>query len=166
MYWTDWGPVAKIERISMCGDLTTRQLVFSKNHSWPNGLAIDFTISRLFWVDARRETLESSNLDGSSHTIVLKVIGQHPFSVTIFEDHAYWTDWATETVNRANKFNGKFKDILQTGLHKPMGIAVYHAILQPAGIVRNTLKATFLFAYVVSNNYFKLLLCFILRDSY
>ena len=97
-------------------------------------MAIDFTIKRLFWVDARRKTLESCNLNGTNHTIVLNVFGQHPFSVTIFEDYAYWTDWATETIHRANKFNGKSVEILQSGLRKPMGISIFHAILQPAGM--------------------------------
>lgn len=32
---------------------------------------------------------------------------RHPFSITVFEDYVYWTDWDKEAVYKANKFNGK-----------------------------------------------------------
>ncbi len=31
---------------------------------------------------------------------------RHPFSITLFEDWMYWTDWDKNTIFRANKFNG------------------------------------------------------------
>ena len=31
---------------------------------------------------------------------------RHPFSVTVFEDWLYWSDWDSNAIYRANKFNG------------------------------------------------------------
>ena len=31
---------------------------------------------------------------------------RHPFSVTVFEDWIYWSDWDSNAIYRANKFNG------------------------------------------------------------
>ena len=62
MYWTDWGEHPKIERAGMDG--FDRQVVVSRNLTWPNGLAIDYETSKLYWVDAGIKTIECSNLDG------------------------------------------------------------------------------------------------------
>ncbi|XP_057299879.1 low-density lipoprotein receptor-related protein 8-like [Hydractinia symbiolongicarpus] len=132
LYWSDWGENAKIERISMDGDLESRITIFTRIDSWPNGLVIDFTIERLFWVDAKRKTIESSSLNGSDHKFILEISGYHPFSVAIFEDYAYWTDWEIEAVHRVNKFNGESYERLQIQGYKPTGISVYHPVLQPS----------------------------------
>lgn len=47
--------------------------------------------------------------DGSNRRVVLSAgsaIG-HPFSITVFEDWIYWSDWDHHTIMRANKFNGR-----------------------------------------------------------
>lgn len=31
----------------------------------------------------------------------------HPFSVSVFEDWIYWSDWDQHTIMKANKFNGR-----------------------------------------------------------
>lgn len=31
----------------------------------------------------------------------------HPFSITVFEDTIYWTDWTKGAIMKANKFNGQ-----------------------------------------------------------
>lgn len=137
LYWSDWGENAKIERISMDGDPESRMTIFTRIDSWPNGLVIDFTIQRLFWVDAKRKTIESSSLNGSDHKFILEISGYHPFSVAIFEDYAYWTDWEIEAVHRVNKFTGESYERLQIQGYKPTGISVYHPVLQPSGTFQN-----------------------------
>jgi hypothetical protein len=32
---------------------------------------------------------------------------KHPFSITLFEDWMYWSDWDRNAIFKADKFNGK-----------------------------------------------------------
>ena len=37
----------------MDGDPNTRQVIVSEGLAWPNGLAIDYSLKRIYWADAR-----------------------------------------------------------------------------------------------------------------
>lgn len=103
IFWTDWGlnsgnNGAKIERAFIDG--TDRQCIICKSTLyWPNSITIDYASERIFWIDAKRHILESANLDGTSRRIVIQSsrLLPHPFSLTIFEDTIYWTDWHTKS---------------------------------------------------------------------
>lgn len=57
----------------------------------------------------------------------------HPFSITIFEDRVYWTDWRNIGVYSANKWTGEDEtEVQQVAMH-PFGIHVYHPTKQPTG---------------------------------
>ena len=47
-------------------------------------------------------------LNGFYIRVVLFSTGllKHPFSLTVFEDLVYWSDWHTHAIYQANKFNG------------------------------------------------------------
>ena len=108
MYWTDWGVTpGRIERAGMDG--SNRQVIVNTALKWPNGLTLDLVHKRIFWVDAKMNSISSSNYDGSDRRLVLQSPEAltHPFSITTFEDYVYWTDWANETIFKANKFTGK-----------------------------------------------------------
>ncbi|XP_052738259.1 low-density lipoprotein receptor isoform X2 [Bicyclus anynana] len=136
MYWTDWGQVPKIERAGMDG--SHRQTIISYDVKWPNGLTLDLVRKRVYWVDAKLNTISSCNYDGSARRVVLYSTDflRHPFSITTFEDSVYWTDWDKTAVYRANKFNGKdVEPITSTHtLQNPMVIHVYHPYRQPDGV--------------------------------
>lgn len=66
MYWSDWGASPKIERAGMDGSV--RRVLVSTNLTWPNGLAIDHNLGRLYWVDGGTKAIEYSRLDGSGRT--------------------------------------------------------------------------------------------------
>eukprot|EP00794_Sanderia_malayensis_P007889 gene7889-8742_t len=131
IYWTDWGQHAKIEKMSMDGELATRQILHHLNGSWPNGLTIDFTTSRIFWTDAKLKVIESSTLDGRDRRIILRVPTQHPFSISVFEDVLYWADWTNEAIHKANKFTGKDHSYMIRNVFDVMGVAIYHPLRQP-----------------------------------
>ena len=55
MYWTDLGLEAKIERAYMSG--RGRQTLVNTGLYWPNGIFLDLTSSRIYWVDAYHDTV-------------------------------------------------------------------------------------------------------------
>ena len=59
---------ARIERIYMDG--TGRNKIISDNIFWPNGITIDYTTDTLYWVDAKKHTLECSDLSGNHRRMV------------------------------------------------------------------------------------------------
>ncbi|XP_050084078.1 low-density lipoprotein receptor-like isoform X1 [Anopheles aquasalis] len=136
MYWSDWGTSPRIERAGMDG--THRQVIVQYEVKWPNGITLDLVRKRVYWVDAKLNVISSCNYDGSQRTVVLYSADylRHPFSITTFEDHVYWTDWDKEAVFKANKFTGKDVEPV-TALHMlqhPMTIHVYHPYRQPDGV--------------------------------
>lgn len=62
LFWSSWGDNATIERA--CMDGSERSAIVSSNLTWPNGLAIDYESSRLFWLDAKFQVVESADFDG------------------------------------------------------------------------------------------------------
>ena len=63
--------------------------------------------------------------DDVAHTIA------HPFSVDIFEDTMYWTDWNEFKVYKANKRDGSnIQEVLKELVHRPMDIHVLHEFKQ------------------------------------
>ncbi|CAG0883303.1 unnamed protein product [Darwinula stevensoni] len=139
MYWSDWGVKPQIERAWMDG--THRTPLVTARIAWPNGITIDFVTRRLFWIDGKLNTVSSVNLDGSDRQTVVQSndIMQHPFSITVFEDHLYWSDWNLKTIFKANKFNGSdahpirpYQTVWKT-LENPFSLHVYHPYRQPSG---------------------------------
>ena len=111
-----------IFRVGMNGANRT-QLIIDKVF-WPNGITIDYITRELFWVDARLDVIEYADLDGQNRKIVPQAQVSHPFAVTVFESHIYWTDWATKAVHKADKWTGKHHKILKNTTSKPMDIQV------------------------------------------
>ena len=52
LFYTDWAQPARIGRANMDGT-DIRLLIEGDNIEWPNGLSIDYTEDKIYWVDAR-----------------------------------------------------------------------------------------------------------------
>ncbi|KAH9498800.1 Exosome complex protein, partial [Bulinus truncatus] len=141
LFWTDWdGSFPRIESCSMAGELETRRVVYDirqyKGGGWPNGLALDYETRRLYWIDARSDTIHCVLYDGSDHRLILtsNAALNHPFSLTVFEHHVYWTDWRNNTLVMANKFNGLDVTVIHRTYHQPFDLQVFHPKRQPQAI--------------------------------
>lgn len=79
LYWTDWGESPKIERAFLDG--SSRRVIVGTDLGFPNGLALDFTARRLYWADALRDRIETSDLHGRGR-LQLVPEATHPFGLT------------------------------------------------------------------------------------
>ncbi|KAG7204450.1 hypothetical protein KM043_004885 [Ampulex compressa] len=129
IYWSEWGSQAHIMVAGMDGK-GSRPLV-SKNLGWPNGLAIDYPNKRLYWIDAKWKMVETIRLDGSDRNSILHDVVRQPFSLAVFEDKLYWSDWSSNTVQVCDKFTGKNSKILIHENSTIYGLHIYHSVLKP-----------------------------------
>ncbi|XP_068085893.1 low-density lipoprotein receptor-related protein 4 [Anabrus simplex] len=129
IFWTDWGPNPKIEQAEMDG--SNRKPIVTESLFWPNGLCIDYTMSRIYWADAKHHVIETAKFDGTDRKKVISKGLPHPFALTLFEDAIYWTDWHTKSILTANKLTGMGMRVIHSRLHFPMDIHSYHPQRQP-----------------------------------
>ncbi|XP_056636916.1 low-density lipoprotein receptor-related protein 1 isoform X1 [Diorhabda sublineata] len=133
LFWTDWdNQLPRIERCSLAG-LDRMIVVKISNNGWPNGLTLDYTIRRIYWIDARSDSIHTSNYDGGDLHEVMRnhEMLSHPFAITVFENYVYWTDWRTNSVVRANKFTGGDVRVIQRTLSQPFDVKILHPSRQP-----------------------------------
>ncbi|KAH9629926.1 hypothetical protein HF086_017441 [Spodoptera exigua] len=136
LFWSDWEQAApRIERASLAGR-GRRALVGADvlgDGAWPNGIALDYRARRLYWVDARSDSIHCADYEGADHRVVLRdhPALSHPFAVTVFEAHVYWTDWRSNSVLRADKWRGGNVTVVQRTLTQPFDVKVLHASRQP-----------------------------------
>ncbi len=57
----------------------------------------------------------------------------HPFAITLFENDVYWTDWRSNSVIRANKWNASVFSVIQHTFSQLFDIKVMHPSRQPKG---------------------------------
>jgi hypothetical protein len=43
--------------------------------------------------------------------VVLDSYVRHPFSLSVFEDTIYWSDWSRKEIKSCNQFNGKNRKV-------------------------------------------------------
>jgi hypothetical protein len=139
VYWSDWGNNPRIERGSMDGAASSRQVLVNTNVGWVNGLTIDYTIYRVFWVDAKVKRIESMKLDGSDRRLIASILTQHPFAVTVFGNYLYYTDWKGRVgrggkLRRINKFSGRDRSVVRTNIWRnAMDVKIVHPSRQQSG---------------------------------
>lgn len=57
----------------------------------------------------------------------------HSFAITIYENNVYWTDWRSNSVNKANKWTGSNVTVVQQILTQPLDVKILHPSRQPHG---------------------------------
>lgn len=127
MFWTDWGEKAHIGTAYMDGKGAK---ILIDNVEWPNGLALDWPNGRIYWVDARLQVIETATITGADRRTVLEQYTQHPFSLAVFENRLYWSDWGTKAIESCNKFTGKDLEILVQG-EQIFDVHIYHEASMP-----------------------------------
>ena len=130
LFYSDWSQHAHIGRIGMDGTITEPRHIITKNLGWPNGLTIDYVTDHIYWSDARLDYIAMANLDGSGWKYIVQEDLPHTFSLSVFEDFLYWTDWEHKSVVRAHKYSGNMRTNLTHTIHRPMGLQIFHPYRQ------------------------------------
>lgn len=127
IYWTGWGRTPTIERARLDG--TGRNVFITNGIQIPNGLALDESDKKLYWAGKDLNgygIIEAVSLDGLNRNVIFRHSGYHPFSLDIFQDFVYWSDWEKNAVLRINKTNGGVDEVIVNGVNKPMGLKILH----------------------------------------
>uniref|UniRef100_A0A803SZL0 LDL receptor related protein 2 n=1 Tax=Anolis carolinensis TaxID=28377 RepID=A0A803SZL0_ANOCA len=129
IFWTDWYRPAKIMRA--WSDGSHAMPIVNTTLGWPNGLAIDWSSLRLYWVDAFFDKIEHSTFDGLDRRTLERISQMtHPFGLTIFGGYAYFTDWRLGGIVRVRKTDGGEMTIIRRGINNIMHVKAYNAHFQ------------------------------------
>ena len=133
IYWTERG--GDSPRIVQAGlDGSHVEPLITENIRHPNGLTVDYTAQRLYWSDGYYGTVQSSWLNGSDRSTIVNGTGKfEPYGVAVLDNHVYWTDRATNSLNSVHKLMGGEERVILEGLSRPSGIAVLNSDAQPPG---------------------------------
>lgn len=109
LFYSDWNEeMPHIGRADMNGQ--NSQILFRRPMvQWPNGLTIDYVANRLYWTDAKKDSISSCRFDGSDYKVVIENRPEisHPFGLTIFKNLLFWDDWTHHALFMADKDSGK-----------------------------------------------------------
>lgn len=133
IFWTDWGDDPKIERASMDG--TRRIIIVKTSVRWPNAMTIDYPSRRLYWADAKLRKISSCDYEGQREHIVSTSGLRTPFSIAVFEEYVYWSDWGMNDVYSMHRFENSSSttSLMREEISGPMTVRVYHEQSQPTG---------------------------------
>ncbi|OQV14980.1 Low-density lipoprotein receptor-related protein 2 [Hypsibius exemplaris] len=112
IFFTEWQRPANISRVNYNG--TGLKRVRKQQLGWPNGVSIDYQADRLYWCDALLDRIQHSDFDGNDVQTIVGRFLLHPFSLSILNEHVYFSDWRFDAVVRANKKTGGDQVIMTT----------------------------------------------------
>lgn len=125
MFWTDAGFAPKIEASWMDG--SERRIVIKDRLGFPSSIAIDYSADhRIFWCDAKLNSIESASKDGSDRTVIIHGILHHPISLEIFEDQLLWSTRDVGEIFRQDKFGRGVKVRVKKSSSPNADIKIYH----------------------------------------
>lgn len=78
--------------------------VVGQRLEYPSGVAVDFHTGRLFWADAKKSVVESSDSDGADRILVRDFGKEKPYKIVVCGDWIFGTTFLTNKVFRVRKY--------------------------------------------------------------
>ncbi|CAI2303826.1 unnamed protein product [Caenorhabditis sp. 36 PRJEB53466] len=131
MFWTDWQEARpRIERATLAGKnrMVIWKILDVANAGWPNGIACDTISKRVYWVDAKSDSIHTITYEGQDHVIVFRDSERlgHAFGIDVYEGHVYFTDWRTNTISKVDKWGGGNVSVIERVATQPFSMKIVH----------------------------------------
>ncbi|XP_045762234.1 putative vitellogenin receptor isoform X2 [Maniola jurtina] len=126
MYWVDWLDKEVIMQANMDG--SGASVLVDNLSSMATGLALDAPNGRLYFVD---QTIKVVRLDDKRVYSFFEEPFHHPYSLAVFENTVFWSDFTSNTIQTADKIHGPhIKRNILLGLDVPVfDMHIYHPLL-------------------------------------
>ena len=105
LFWSDWDNLfPRIESATMSG--LNRTVIFNissvNGGGWPNGLTLDTLLKRIYYIDAKSDSIHALSYDGSFHKEIVRnrISEAHGYSLALYDDYIYWSDWKSGSIYR------------------------------------------------------------------
>lgn len=134
--WADWATYS-IERASQDGT-NRKKLLSTESDGYPSVLTIDILTRKIYWIDSKFHSLGVLNFDGSYPKTLVKSSKYlpFPFSMDVFEDYIYFSDWKREAIMQIN-VNGDppvARTLIEHLDEQPMAVKIVHSLKQPKSV--------------------------------
>ncbi|CAB3407219.1 unnamed protein product [Caenorhabditis bovis] len=131
MFWTDWeSGRPRVERATLAGNnrIVIWKVDTNPEAGWPNGITCDTIAKRIYWVDARSDSIHTTNYNGEDYVQLLRNSEKlgHPFGIDVFENHVYYSDWKTNTISRVDKWKGSNFSSVERSVVQPFTLRIVH----------------------------------------
>ncbi|XP_013181939.1 PREDICTED: putative vitellogenin receptor isoform X2 [Papilio xuthus] len=127
MYWSDWHNQAIIMQARMDG--TDAEVLVHDLAGFATGLSMDAPNQRLYFVD---KTIKVVKVDDGKVYSLFNEPFHHPYSIAVFENTVFWSDWASNSILSADKLHGSTeKRNLLLSLDLPVfDMHIYHPVME------------------------------------
>ena len=143
MFWISRGLQPRIERATLAGDGKTTLVSFSFSWWWsnrPNGITLDFSANRLYWVDSRIGRIESVDFNGSNRQRFKTLpFSSQPYDIVLYSGVFYYSDTSSQSIGKIDKATkqslGSYTGL---GASNDLRLAMFSPIRQPKGMYLST----------------------------
>uniref|UniRef100_A0A8W8MIS0 EGF-like domain-containing protein n=2 Tax=Magallana gigas TaxID=29159 RepID=A0A8W8MIS0_MAGGI len=104
LFWTETGNRTTISRTHMDG--SSKRYIATTGIELPNSITIDYSSSRLYWSDGRKDHIESSDLDGGNRQVLGTDSRAFINDIAIHGQYIFYTAWQREFITKMDKITG------------------------------------------------------------
>nr|XP_034309187.1 low-density lipoprotein receptor-related protein 5-like isoform X3 [Crassostrea gigas] len=104
LFWTEFGDMTEIGRASMDG--TSRFYFPTTEIRLPHYLAKDYKSDRLYWTDAFKNSIETSDLNGGHQYVLAYENGATLNDIVVYGQYLFYTAWQRQRITKMDKLTG------------------------------------------------------------